>query len=518
MLTKQLTLYVRQEFDIPDVFKKGSVEEIEECLWLGAFIQQSVRLNRSNEEVKKISELKDNEMKRIQTQYNDKITKLLEELHKATQEKEKISVDYTQALKECRVNESLVVRREYDEKLRIIEKDKEILERRIDGLEARRRDLEESREKDISQAVQRTETLMQKLVEAKQEQILRMEGAYKRLEDGILRQTDEITKLSGTLGKRGANVKTRGSDYEDEFRQKLMRVYGLCRGFSLKETRLGMGHEMDFSMEMEGNVVMWELKNYTNVVPKGEVDKFLRDLKENPQARVGVMISRLTDIYGKAANGPLLTEFDGEKMMIYISRFEEFCGGDELNVFHMLTGLFRVWWEHGRENDTGFDKAEIVRELEKVAEDIGRRRTDWRRHKAHLDELARWTNDLLDESESRLDRLLRKLRSDNSVSGVSAVLEVPEGVFRECEGERERGWIQSIMRVCEADAEQQIEVRELVELLSAHHKLSKDTIRSNVMSIMKDGAIVKKGVIKYVKGLCKRVPKEDCKIVFKASD
>ena len=55
------------------------------------------------------------------------------------------------------------------------------------------------------------------------------------------------------------------------------------------------------------------------------------------------------------------------------------------------------------------------------------------------------------------------------------------------------------MKVCSVGGE--IEVRELVERLSTYHKLSKDTIRTNVMSIVKDSAVLKKGVIKYIKGI-----------------
>lgn len=514
MLTRQIILHVRPEFTVPDILVKGSVEDVEECLWIGSLVQQSMRVNRSNEEVKKISELKDGEIKRIQGQYTDKITQLLDELRVAKQEKERLTLDYDRALKESRTGERVIVTKEFDDKISGLLKEKSGLEARIEGLEIRKRGLEEGRDKDINDAVKKTEALMMKLVDAKEEQIIRMESAYKKLEESIGRQTAELTKLSGTLGKRAANVKMRGSDYEEEFREKLLRNYGLCKGFALKDTRLGMGHAMDYTIEMEGNVVMWELKNYTSQVPKAEVDKFLRDLKENQQARVGVMISRLTDIYGKTYGGPMVTEFDGEKMMIYISRFEEFCGEDENRVFQMLSGLFRVWWEYGRDTTNQIDKVEIIREIEKIAEDLGRRRTDWKRHKGHMEELIRWANDLMDENESRLDRLLKKLRATpDSVGG--GVLEVPEGVFREFEGEKEQGWIQSIMKVCEADEERQIEVRELVELLSTYHKLSKDTIRSNVMSVIKDSAVVKKGVVKYIKGLCKRVPKEDCKIVFK---
>jgi hypothetical protein len=329
-----------------------------------------------------------------------------------------------------------------------------------------------------------------------------MELSYQRLQESIMRQSEEITKLSSSLGKRSANVKTKGSDYEEQFGEKLKRNYGLCRGFKLHQTHLGAGHEMDFSMEMEGAVVMWELKNYSAVVPKAEVDKFLRDLKENPQAKVGVMISRSTDIFGKSASGPLITEFDNDKMMIYINRFEEFCGEDEYKVFAMLQSLFRIWWEYHREERQGFDRVEIVRELEKAIEELAKRRTEWRRHKAHLDEMGRWTADLLDESEDRLDRLLKKARNTEEIA--SGPLVIPEDVFRETGEEKEMTWVKSVMRVCSPGGE--IEVRELVDLLGNYHKLTKDTIRSNIMSIVKDTAVVKKGVIKYIKGISKYVP------------
>lgn len=508
MSSRQINLYVREGFSVPEVFGGGgTMEEVEEALWLGATIQASVRTRRSNDEVRKISELKDAEIARIQGTYNEKLTKLLDDIRTVSIEKDKLGTAHAEGLKEARGAERDAVGREWEEKMRQLRREHEILVARYDALEVRRRTLEESREKDIHDAVQRTELLMEKLVSAKQEQLIKMESAWGKLNEMMGKQTEEISRLSGTLGKRGANVKTKGSDYEEEFHGKLVRAFGLCKGFKLKDTRLGMGHEMDFSMEIEEQTVMWELKNYSSIVPKAEVDKFLRDLKENPQAKVGVMISRTTDIYGKAGSGLLLTEFDGDKMMIYISRFEEFCGDDEGRVFHMLTALFRVWWQYHREDNGAFDRVELVRELEKAVEDIGRRRTDWRRHKAHLDELSRWAADLLDESEGRLDRLLKKARNEydtDAHGGAGATLVIPEGVFRDSGEEKEVSWIRSIMRVCVPSGE--IEVRELVELLTAHHKLSKDTIRSNVMSVVRDSAVIKKGVVKYIKGISKFVP------------
>ncbi len=508
-MAKQVVLFVSSYFQLPEIFINGTLEEIEEALWIGASIQQSVKTRRSNDEVRKITELKDNEIVRIQTMYNEKLTKLLDDIRYITSEKERISDEYTKGLKEARQGERDTVTREWEEKTRILRKEYDILQSRYEVLENRRRAIEETREKDIQDASRRTEDLMEKLVMSKQAQLTKMEIAFEKLNETIMKQSDEISRLSGNLSKRSANVKTKGSDYEEEFGEKLKRNYGLCNGFKLKDTRLGMGHEMDFSMEIDGQNVMWELKNYTATVPKAEVEKFLRDLKENPQAKIGVMISRSTDIYGKNLNGYILTEFENQKMMIYINRFEEFCGEDENRIFQMLGSLFRIWWEYHREENNTFDRIEIIRELEKAIEDISKRRTDWRRHKAHLDEIGRWTSDLLDESEVRLDRILKKARNAEEVFANKPFV-IPDGVFRDSCEEKELSWIKSVMKVCEAGGE--IEVRELVELLSFQHKLSKDTIRSNVMAIIKDSAVYKKGVVKYIKGISRFVPESQIKI------
>ena len=513
MLTRTLSLHVRHDFAVPDVFVQGSLEEIEEALWIGASIQQSVRTRRSHDEVRKITEIKDVEMQRIQGTYQEQLMKLLDDIRSVTLERDRLQREYGEGLKEARGVERGIVEREWEEKMRLLRAEHDVLSSRYEGLEARRRVLEESRAKDIQEAVQRTEGLMEKVVAAKQDQLVRMESAYQRLSEAMTRQTEEIAKLSGVVGKRGANVKTKGSDYEEEFGEKLRRHFGVCRGFSLKDTCLGSGHEMDFSMGLEGEVVLWELKNYGGVVPKAEVEKFLRDLKENPQAKIGVMVSRGTDIYGKTGTGPMMVEFEGEKMMVYLSKFEEFCGEEEGRVFHMLGGLFRIWWQYHHESVDTFDRADMIRELERAVEELGKRRTEWRRHKAHLDEMGRWTADLLEESEGRLDRLLKRAKSVQEDSethrrGGGEPLVIPEGVFRDSGEEKERSWIQSVMRVCVPGGD--MEVRELVELLSAHHKLSKDTIRSNVMSIIRDSAVVKKGVVKYIRGISKYV--EPCAI------
>ena len=59
MACKQINIHVKTEFVVPDVYNKGTMEEVEEALWIGANIQYSIKTRRSNDEVRKISELKD---------------------------------------------------------------------------------------------------------------------------------------------------------------------------------------------------------------------------------------------------------------------------------------------------------------------------------------------------------------------------------------------------------------------------------------------------------------------------
>lgn len=504
--TKPVTIYVSATYDVPELYGKGgdsALTDIEEALTMGAWIHITMKSKKSSEEVRKVTERKDAELARIQTQYQEKMAALMADLKTLGAEKESLHREYMERLKDARLAERELCTREAEEGIRQLRRDHEALTSRYDLLDLRRRELETSREKDIHDAVTRTEQIMEKLVQSKGDQLAKMETTYQKLHDVIAKQSDDLVKLSATLGKRTANVKQKGSDYEEEFGEKLRRHYGLCRGFTLRDTRLGMGHEADFSMMIEGQTILWELKNYTSVVPKPEVDKFLRDVKEN-DATIGVMISRTTVIYGKHANGLMTTECEGGKLMIYLNRMEELCGEDESRLFQSLMAIFRIWWNYYREEDREWDRNEMVRELEKAVEELMKRRTEWRRHKAHVEEMSRWTMDLLEETEMRLDRLLKLACVQQDAGSHTQEHDVvPEGVFRDTREEKDRAWIRSIMQVCVAGDE--MEVRELVELLSATHKLSKDTIRSNVMAILQDSAVIKKGIVKFVRGISRRV-------------
>jgi hypothetical protein len=480
---KKIRLIVGEEFVVPEIYNTGDPQEIEEALWIGATIQSSITTKRGDSDLKKLTESKEREIIAIKSRYAEQEKELRQQI---LQVQEQITKSVQEARREEKAS---------------FESEISLYKGKCEALEARKKELEASRDSDIHFAVARAETLMQKVVQAKEDQIARMETAHARLQDGLTKHSEELVKLSQAVQKKSiasANVKTKGSEYESEFRNKLMKAYGLTRDFSLKETRLGSGHEMDFVMTMEGNTVMWELKDYSASVPKQEVDKFIKDLRGNAEARIGVMISRTTDITGKVATGDFTVEMEDDKLMIYISRFETWTSTDEIQIFQTLASLFRIWWSAKKpvEEEVTINREELIKEIEKQQADVAKRRTEWRTHKGRIDDMLRWTTDLLEESENRLDKLLKSIRGTNEVK-----LDIPVGIFREADDERSRQWITSILSVCKAGSDK-VELRDLVDKLAEIHKLSKDTIRSHVKSVLLDSAIEKgKGNIALIKGL-----------------
>ena len=503
-----IALRVRATFTPPDLYFSGTAAEIEEALQIGALIQQSVTTTRAREDVQRMAAEKTAEIERIRTTYQDRIQRIEVELARVRADGEALQESLSERVALAKRSERTQCVKEAEEAAQKAQANYILLQARYEALESRRRTLEEQRAQDIAEATARTEQLMQRVVTAKEDQLLKMEAAFTRIQEAVAKQTEEVARLGSTMGKRTANVKTKGNDFEAAFGEKLRRHYGLCTGFGIRATGTA-GHEADFATDIEGHTVLWELKAYGSAVPKVEVDKFYRDVRENPQASVGVMISKTTDITsirGGGVGGGLHVEFEGDRMVVFLHRFEEFAGEEESRLFATLLALFRIWWEYHREEDV-FDRMEILREVERAMEELGKRRTEWRRHKAHLEEITRWTTDLLSDSEERLDRVLKRVKKNPVADSTSHP--IPVGIFREEEGEREKGWIQSILRVCEAK-EGMIQIREMVDLLLPQHKLSADTIRGNVMAVLLDSAVTKKGIVKYVKGLVKRV--EPCMI------
>ena len=134
-MQKSIQLQVTQPFVLPDVYRSGTAEEIEEALWIGAMTQQSIKTRRSNDEVRIIETRHQTDLQRIQTNYQEKLSALQEDIRLITAEKDKINAEYSNGIKEARRVEKEIGGRDTEEKVRLLRKEHDILATRYEVLE-----------------------------------------------------------------------------------------------------------------------------------------------------------------------------------------------------------------------------------------------------------------------------------------------------------------------------------------------------------------------------------------------
>jgi hypothetical protein len=361
-----------------------------------------------------------------------------------------------------------------------------VAQEKYKGLEERLQVLKDGRDADIHAAENRTKTLLQLTLDEKERAVLRADAAFATLKEAYDRQSEELHALSDLIRKKpSANSRVKGTDYENEFREKLIGAYGIGEGFKLTDSaRSGIGHAGDYLMNWGEHTILWEVKNYDRPVPTAEVEKFRRDMKENPQVRVGVMISRTSAITGQTSSGDRNIENIEGKLLIYLSNFESM--GDE--ILSNLLMLFRVWWaSNSLSEDDDEEKITTIRNLEKLYEEAKRAKTEWRLHKSHMESALRWMAERVEDSESRIRSTLSILQ------GKAKVYEVPAGIFRNVDGDiKKQQDIQVLLRISYVDAGSNVLLNDLAKRFSDDRKISIDTAKEHIRAVL-DPVVVEAG-------------------------
>ncbi len=541
----KLTLELSQKFKVPALFVSGTTKEKEDALTLGAKILHLVQIETATQEIKAAVERKEAEfsaeLSTIRAAYTESqeqllsIQKTLEEVQQRTrnqiqearaQEREAAMLELEAKAKSQTIlqEELQKLKQEYDAfqqksrlELKDVEKEARKREREATLLELetqiqkaqtiaetaeeRRRFLEKARDTDIQAAEQRVRVMMQEVIRVREEQVKTTEGTLLNLQDAYAKQTEQLQALNDFLRRKITNAKAKGNEYELQFRDILARTFHIVDDFALEDSnRNGIGHAGDFLMRLEGRRIMWEVKNYDKPVPKQESEKFQRDMLEHKDILVGVMVSRCTEITGKATQGDRHIEFVEGKLLVYLSRFEFM--GDEQTTLQSLMPLFRVWWMAQREDSQTEHVEETIRDLEKVVGELAKRKTDWRVHRSRMEETLKWMTEVIQESEDRVEAILRRIQS----GVVSETREIPEGLFRsEAVDEKVRktiGWILEDYDLC---PDSEIRLKDVAEKLSVKRKISQDVARKYVLAALMDSAILNQpGKAILIKGLqCK---------------
>jgi hypothetical protein len=388
----------------------------------------------------------------------------------------------TQRIQETNIRKDVqdATQRQTQMRIAAIEADMDVLREKNNALNERKAILEAGRDQDIRIAEERTKHLLQQTLDEKERAIMRSEKTLQQLQECYVRQAEELRTLADLIRKKPQqNVKTKGSDYEALFREKLVAAYGLGDKFRLIDSaHKGVGHAGDYLMTWGDHTILWEVKNYDRPVPTAEVDKYKRDMKENHNVRIGVMVSRYTPITGKTTKGDREIEFVEGKMLIYLSNFEAM----DTDALPSLMLLFRLWWESEKNTEEGEMLEATIRGIERLHAAAVKSKVEWRLHKSRMDEALRWMAEVVEENEQKLQHALNILHGSRSVS-------VPEGIFRESDGdEKAQQLIQLVLEHTQV-AEGSIILNELAEIVGKAKGLSRDTAKTHIRSVLLDGAI-----------------------------
>ena len=508
--TVTVELKVTSEFKLPPWYVTANPEQTEEALRFGASLYDIVKSTTHSHAIATIEERKSAEIATIRKDADARMEELSGMIRNAEQALQTSQRAHTQRttelLETMRASEDTIrseererVTKQLENKIKAVESDLNAQHERIKALQAGKAVLESDRDRDIRVAEERTKLLLQHALDEKERSIQRAEKSLIILQEAYNRQAEELHTLSDLIRKKPTvNVKNKGTEYEEIFRAKLVAAYEIDDRFSLVDTaRNGIGHAGDYLMNYDDNTILWETKNYDKNVPSAEVEKFRRDVKENPQVRIGVMVSRYTPITGKTRSGNREIEFMEGKMLIYLSEFESMSD----DTLPSLMLLFRLWWASERNSDTGESLEATIRLIERLHTNAVKSKTEWRLHKSRLEETLRWMAEQVEDHEEKLKHALNLLQGDNTLH-----VDVPEGVFRNCDGDAKMlRDIQCILDFAEPDPDGYIIMNDLADYLAKCKGLSRDTARTHIRSALLDSMIEKKpGQKDKVLGLSKK--------------
>lgn len=340
------------------------------------------------------------------------------------------------------------------------EKVEELLRKANQSLRGQEQTLQEYREKCQKEA--RASTL--ELVAMKDKQIYELREELARSMDSMGRKFDT---LHNSLVKTLSSSKEKGELGEGIMEDLIKKAY------DCDVSIISRGRETaDIRMTRAEGAYFWEVKNYTRMVSKEEVEKFKRDLRLHPDVRGGILVSLNQGIVGKTRAGDIDLEFleDG-RFILYLSHLLK---KDDV-IFYLQT--LRPFLEcmeqkkHVAEETSDLQqKSRLILTLMRSHEQsIMKHKNSITGHKARIAAMFTEFQAYLSESESQVRTLLRVAvgsedEMDVLVSDTSATL--PLQIFSKntlaAYSEKEKEFVKWILEVCKVNGDGEIQIIELI--------------------------------------------------------
>jgi len=492
-ITQELILQVPGDFQVPHFFHTLQPSDIARVITLGTIAYETIKQEGNKSEHEAIFDsLKTEAEKKYSVQIkvleND-YTSQVEELEKQKQFlntlvstlKQKIQSEETMRLDtERRVREE--ERRNREELVK--EKDS-----RINSLESQ-----------VRSSLQSVEQSMKE--------------SSRFLTDGFQNFKEQILKNTTGSQKKG----TQGEVVFEDYLHRVFGSVGIKEEFSLINVG-AEGHQGDIRMKWKNHSLLWEVKNYARNIDQKEVNKFLRDMEENPDISLGVMVSLNTNITGHQKTGNIdLEELRDGRICIYVNCFLK--NEDPTTFLQSLKPFIETFLQYRKpvsmeesneaQNQVErleFQRTVVLRLLKNHQESTRKFKNVIANAKKKNDQLWGELTTEMREAENQVKLLLETILDSSMLSSDTYEEEVevklPEYLFRHTDinmyNDKERKFLMDTLKIFKFSEDYSINSKAVKDIYK-EHGYSDHTIDNIRYRIFTDDAWEKgKTVVKYMK-------------------
>jgi len=308
------------------------------------------------------------------------------------------------------------------------------------------------------------------LLKAKQQQIEQATDVANRAIESVGRK---VEGLQHSMTKTFASSKEKGALGEMIMEEFLKKAYDCSVEVISKEAQTA-----DIRMIRTLAAYFWEVKNYTRMVSKEEVEKFKRDLRLHPDVCGGVLVSLRQGIVGHNKGGDVDLEFleDG-RFILYLGNF--MSHDDPVFFLQTLRPFFECIEAMAKPVK---DDSEAVRALQIKAtlitnllrnhkESVTKHKNSLLGHKRRMDTMFAEFQGYVLEADAQLQTILRVAMGDDTDSAgalqerqtkLDTTLFKKECIADYAE-ERVREFVKWFLATAEPMEGSQLEIKDLIE-------------------------------------------------------
>ena len=334
---------------------------------------------------------------------------------------------------------------------------------RVEAMELEASSLRAQIQKEVSKS-------FEGLLQAKEQQIQQATEVANRAIESVGKK---VEGLQMSMTKTFSSSKDKGTLGEMIMEEFLKKAYDCSVEVISKEAQTA-----DIRMVRTSAAYFWEVKNYTRMVSKEEVEKFRRDLRLHPDVRGGVLVSLRQGIVGHNKGGDVDLEFleDG-RFILYLGNF--MSHEDPVFFLQSLRPFFETIEAMAKPIKDDSDtvralqmKATLITNLLRSHKDsVTKHKNSLVGHKRRIDTMFAEFQGYMLEADAQLQTILRVAMGDDTDSA-EALDEVQnkldtrhfkKGCVADYAEEKVREFVKWFMATTEAVEGSTIEIKDLVE-------------------------------------------------------